>query len=152
MRIVMRLARVEEAGALTELALRSKAHWGYDELFLKACRDELTLSPGEISSRRTSVAEIDGRIAGFYTLDGQPPEGELGNLWIDPKHLRRGIGRSLWQHAMGVARELGFAAILIDADPNAEGFYLGMGATTVGTTPSTSIPGRVLPRMRFDLR
>ncbi|MBW6437019.1 GNAT family N-acetyltransferase [Actinoplanes hulinensis] len=150
--MLMRLARVEEAGALSELALRSKAHWGYDELFLKACRDELTLLPEDVSSRRTSVVEIDGRIAGFYTLDGQPPEGELGNLWIDPEYLQRGIGRSLWQHAMGVARELGFATILIDAEPNAEAFYLEMGATTVGTTPSPSIPGRVLPRMRFDLR
>ncbi|GGN09743.1 ribosomal protein S18 acetylase RimI-like enzyme [Actinoplanes campanulatus] len=148
----MRLARVEEAGALSELALRSKAYWGYDEPFLEACRAELTLLPGEVTSRRTSVVEIDGRIAGFYTLDGQPPEGELGNLWIDPEHLRRGIGRGLWQHAMGVARELGFTTILIDAEPHAEGFYLEMGATTVGTTPSTSIPGRVLPRMRFDLK
>ncbi|GAA0454470.1 N-acetyltransferase [Actinoplanes capillaceus] len=149
---MIRLARVEEAGALSEVALRSKAYWGYDEPFLEACRAELTLLPGEVSSRRTSVAEIDGRIAGFYTLDGQPPEGELGNLRIDPEHLRRGIGRSLWRHAMGVARGLGFTTILIDAEPNAEGFYLEMGATTVGSTPSTSIPGRVLPRMRFDLK
>jgi hypothetical protein len=37
------------------------------------------------------------------------------------------------------------AAASIDADPNAEAFYLAMGAVRIGQTPSGSIPGRVLP-------
>jgi ribosomal protein S18 acetylase RimI-like enzyme len=149
--IVLRPARAEEAGTLSELALRSKAQWGYDEQFLEACRADLTLRPEEISRRRVVVAEVAGRIAGFYTVDGAPPEGELGNLWIEPDHLRRGIGRRLWQHAMAAAEDLGFTSILIDAEPNAEGFYRAMGATTVGEVPSTAIPGRMLPQMRIVL-
>jgi len=39
----IRPARREECGLLTELALRSKAVWGYDAAFMEACREELTI-------------------------------------------------------------------------------------------------------------
>jgi len=147
--IVMRPARGEEAGALSALALRSKAQWGYDEEFLEACRADLTFSPQQILAGRAVVAEAAGQIVGFYTVDGVPPEGELGNLWVEPMVMRGGIGRRLWQHAMAAAEDAGFSSLLIDADPNAEGFYLAMGATRIGEIASTSIPGRVLPQLRI---
>jgi hypothetical protein len=39
----------------------------------------------------------------------------------------------------------------IEADPHAEAFYLGRGARCVGTAPSGSIPGRMLPLLEIDL-
>ncbi|MCZ7422181.1 MULTISPECIES: GNAT family N-acetyltransferase [unclassified Micromonospora] len=151
MQISMRPARAEEADVLSRLALRSKAQWGYAAQFLEACRPGLTLRSHEISARRAVVAETSGRIVGFYTLDGVPPEGELGNLWIDPTQMRRGIGRRLWEHAMAAARAVGFTAVLIDAEPHAEGFYAAMGAERIGTVPSTAVAGRLLPRLRFRI-
>jgi N-acetylglutamate synthase-like GNAT family acetyltransferase/catechol 2,3-dioxygenase-like lactoylglutathione lyase family enzyme len=149
MRISVRPARNDEAGELSALALRSKAQWGYDAQFLEACRAQLTLDPDELGRRRATVAEESGRVVGFYTLDGAPPEGELGNLWIEPSYMRRGIGRILWDHAMRVASDVGFAEVLIEAEPNAEGFYRAMGAERIGVVPSPIIPDRMLPRMRF---
>ena len=151
MQIALRSANSEEADVLSGLAFRSKAHWGYDEQFLDACRADLTLSPDQIGTRRTVVAETAGQIVGFYTLDGEPPEGEIGNLWVEPTHIRHGIGRLLWHRAVAAGRGLGFRSLFIDADPNAEGFYLTMGAIRVGDIPSTAIPGRLLPRLRVSL-
>ena len=111
----------------------------------------LTLSPDEIGPRRTVVAETAAQIVGFYTLDGEPPEGEISNLWVEPTHLRHGIGRLLWQGVVADGRDLGFRSLLIDADPNAEGFYLAMGAVRIGVSPSTAIAGRLLPRLRVVL-
>ncbi|MCX4786737.1 MULTISPECIES: GNAT family N-acetyltransferase [unclassified Streptomyces] len=145
----VRPARRSEAGELTELALASKAHWGYDEAFLAACRDELTLHPADIDRRRTTVAEQDGRVLGFTTLEGAPPEGALGMMFVAPDALGRGIGRLLFEHTMTQARRLGFARLTIDADPNAEPFYLAMGAVRIGATPSGSIPGRELPLLEY---
>lgn len=145
----LRAARPDEASALTALALRSKAHWGYDREFLEACRAELTFTAAGLADGRAVVAESAGRVLGFYTLDGDPPEGELGNLWVDPPHIGTGLGRRLWAHAMETARALGFRTLRIDADPNAEGFYLAMGARRAGAIPSGSIPGRALPRLSF---
>jgi ribosomal protein S18 acetylase RimI-like enzyme len=141
----------DEAGALSSLAFRSKAQWGYDAAFLDACRPALTFSPHELGARRAVVAEADGHVVGFYTLEGTPPEGELDNLWIEPTHMRRGVGRRLWEHALAVAGAIGFTAVLIEADPHAEGFYLAMGAERVGAVPSTAIPGRLLPQLRYRL-
>jgi hypothetical protein len=45
----------------------------------------------------------------------------------------------------------GVEAVGLDADPNAEGIYNRLGFTTVGRSPSRSIPGRMLPRMELRL-
>jgi GNAT superfamily N-acetyltransferase len=147
----VREARPAEAGELTGLALRSKGHWGYDEAFLASCRDELTMRPADIERRRTAVAEEEGRVLGFTTLDGVPPVGALGMMFVEPDALGRGIGRLLFEHTMTKARRLGFLRLTIDADPNAEPFYLAMGAVRIGATPSGSVPGRELPLLEFTL-
>ncbi|MFG2597189.1 GNAT family N-acetyltransferase [Streptomyces sp. NPDC048462] len=146
-----RPARPSEAGALTEIALRSKAYWGYDEAFIAACRAELTMAPDDIGPRRTEVAEEDGRILGFTTLEGAPPAGVLGMMFAEPDAVGRGVGRLLFGHVVAEARRLGFARFTIDADPNAEPFYRAMGAVRIGATPSGSIPGRELPLLEFTL-
>src|SRR5690606_32308643 len=140
-------ARATEAGTLTELALRSKAYWGYDAQFMEACRDELTLAAHEVTRRRTTVAERDGRILGFTTLEGEPPTGVLGMMFVDPQAIGQGIGRLLFEHTVATGRDLGFTRLTIDADPNAEPFYRAMGAVRTGDVPSGSVAGRVLPRM-----
>ncbi|MGW7515192.1 GNAT family N-acetyltransferase [Streptomyces sp. NPDC054796] len=157
----IRAARPEEAGALSELALRSKAYWGYDEAFLAACRDELTLHPAEIIRRRTMVAvdedvdgdgdEDGGRLLGFTTLEGIPTLAVLGMMFVEPDAMGRGVGSRLFRHTVDLARDLGFARVSIDADPHAEPFYLAMGAERVGTTPSGSIAGRVLPLLSLEI-
>lgn len=160
---ILRPARTDEAQSLHALALRSKAHWGYDEAFMAACHDELAV-PGELlAAGRVVVAEDvldaeeqDGpvRLLGFATLDGEPENGgrgKLGMLFVDPDSIGRGLGRRLLQHVLTQARTLGFRSLTIDADPNAEPFYLAMGARTIGRTPSESIPGRELPLMEIDV-
>ncbi|KPC84911.1 MULTISPECIES: GNAT family N-acetyltransferase [Streptomyces] len=146
----LRPGRPHEAAALTALALRSKAHWGYDAAFLAACRDELTVRAGDMEDGRTVVAEEDGGLLGFAALSGEPPEGALGMMFVEPDAIGRGVGRLLFEHAVGQARRLGFAALTIDADPNAEPFYTAMGAVRIGATPSGSIPGRELPLLRIE--
>lgn len=148
----LRPARSGEAALLSALALRSKGHWDYDAAFLEACRAELTLHDDELAARRTVVAELaDGRIAGFGTLEGTAPTGELGMLFVDPDAIGRGVGRALLGHLVAAARALGFTLLTIDADPNAEAFYLAAGAVRVRAVPSESIPGRLLPQLELSL-
>ncbi|WP_344049663.1 GNAT family N-acetyltransferase [Streptomyces thermoalcalitolerans] len=152
MDVRIRPARAAEAGTLTDLALRSKAYWGYDAQFMEACRDELTLAADEVTRRRAMVAERDGRILGFTTLEGEPPAGVLGMMFVDPQAIGRGIGRLLFEHTVATGRDLGFTRLTIDADPHAEPFYRAMGAVRTGNVPSGSIAGRVLPQMTFTIQ
>ncbi|WP_406198688.1 GNAT family N-acetyltransferase [Kitasatospora sp. NBC_01560] len=147
----IRPARPDEAEPLSSLALRSKGHWGYDEAFLAACREELTLDAAGIERGRTAVAEDGDRVLGFVTLVGVPPQGELGMLFVEPDAIGRGVGRLLVEDLRGRAAALGFRRLTIDADPNAEPFYLAMGAKRIGSAPSESIPGRELPLLALDI-
>lgn len=137
----IRPARVEEAAALTELAMRSKAHWGYDDAFLAACRDELTIGPEHIA--RVDVADLDGEVVGMVRLEHETIE----DMFVDPHAIGTGVGRVLFRHVVRRAAAEGMTRLLIDADPNAEGFYAAMGAVRIGESPSGSIPGRMLPQL-----
>lgn len=149
----LRAARPEEAAQLSALALRSKAHWGYDEAFMAACREELALPAAEVAAVRTVVAEDPGTgaLLGFVTVEGAAPHGRIGMLFVDPAAMGRGVGRRLYAHALAAAGRLGFTRLSIDADPHAEPFYRAMGAVTVGRVPSGSVAGRTLPLMSAEV-
>lgn len=147
----LRPARPDEASFLTDLALRSKGHWGYDAAFLAACRDELTVQPELCDGAHLHVAECDGQVIGYYQITGVPPVGELADLFVDPRAIGTGIGAALLRHARQQAHDLGFDLLSIDADPHAEAFYVHAGARRVGVTASGSISGRVLPRLELRI-
>lgn len=148
----IRPARPEEAAALTDLALRSKAHWGYSAAFMTAVGAELTQNPADIDRHPTFVAEHRAGLAGFYSLrprsDG---ELELADLFVAPEWIGRGCGQALLAHARDQARALGHRTMVVQSDPYAEGFYVRAGGRVIGTEPSGSIPGRRLPLLRFEL-
>ncbi|MCC5886784.1 MAG: GNAT family N-acetyltransferase [Gammaproteobacteria bacterium] len=152
--IVLRPAQVEQASLLSELALRSKAHWGYSSAFMQACRVELEVSASDICdpARRYVTAEADGLVAGYYALEQlSPDECELEALFVEPRHIGRGVGRQLIEHAKSEARRWGARTLVIQGDPNAVTFYLAAGGVAVGERESDSIPGRYLPVFRIEL-
>ncbi len=149
---IIRLARVDEASLLGELALRSKAHWGYDAAFLDACREDLAVSADDIAAGFVSVLEVDGRPVGFYQLRPHAvDEVELVALFVEPRSLGQGCGKRLWRHAVATAKQMKFRQLILQSEPHAEGFYRAMGAEWVGESESTVFPGRKLPLMRIGL-
>lgn len=114
--IQLRPARPPEASAISDLAMRSKAHWGYDDDFLNACRTELTVAPDRCDGVRLIVAESEGVIIGFYRLSGEAPEGTLEALFVDEPMIGSGLGRRLFADAVDRAQRLGLVILLIDAD------------------------------------
>lgn len=150
--MVLRAARADEATLLSELALRSKAHWNYDRAFMEACREELTLSADDITRNPTYLIEVGGQTVGFYALERlDESRTELNFLFVEPRFIGQGHGRVLMEHAKRVARELGSRTMIIQGDPNAEHFYSSAGGQKVGVRPSASIPGRVLPLFEISL-
>lgn len=147
----LRAARPDEADFLSDLAMRAKGYWGYDADFLRDCQGALAVYPDEVVSRRVTVAEADGSVVGFYALAGEPPTGELSLMFVDPGHIRSGIGRRLWAHAVDTARSVGLTSIAIEADPFAEAFYSTMGAVRTGFVPSHVRAGRKLPHLMFTV-
>ncbi len=97
---------------------------------------------------------VEGKLpVGFYALTGSGSRLVLEHLWVSPRCLGAGVGRKLFQHAVKTATKLNASVIEIESDPNAEGFYVRMGARRVGET-LWEIEGQVrfLPRLIFEIR
>ena len=151
--IEIRRAVETEARRLSGLALSAKAHWGYSREALEAWRPELAVSPDDIRGKPTFVAIVDGAVAGFYSLSPSGDAWELTNLWVAPPFMRRGIGRALMSHALETAARGGATRITVDADPNAEPFYVACGAHRRGEVPAPirEAPKRIRPQLVFDI-
>jgi N-acetylglutamate synthase-like GNAT family acetyltransferase len=109
------------------------------------------LSAEQLWSQPAFVLEADS-VVGFYSLHVVERTCELDNLWVVPSEVGRGYGRELLAHAVNVARSMGLREIVIDADPNAENFYLPCGATVTGavTAPIEGQPSRTRPQLRLS--
>ena len=149
--VELRAASASDLAPLSELALRSKGFWGYDDAFLAACRAELTLARGRLDTDQIVLAEVDGTPVGYFALVMRPPGAELTDLFVEPAAIGSGVGRRLWDELLSRAVAAGAAWLDIEADPFAAAWYLRRGARQIGTVPSGSIPGRELPRLRVEL-
>ena len=150
--VEIRPAQVDEAAQLSALALQAKAHWGYSTEILESWKELLAVSAADVASKHVYVGTIAGEIVAFYSLAPSPASWELDHLWVAPRFMHRGLGRELLAHALALARRGGAAPITVDADPNAELFYVARGATRYGEVPAP-IPGqpaRVRPQLVFD--
>jgi ribosomal protein S18 acetylase RimI-like enzyme len=149
----IRRARESEAPALSALAVLSKQYWGYSPQDIERWRPLLAVSSQDIASKPTFVAELVNEIAGFYLLAPKPEAWELDHLWVSPNFARRGIGRALLLHAADLARLAGVSTIIIDADPNAEPFYVACGASrqSVIAAPIAGNPNRFRPQLALPV-
>jgi GNAT superfamily N-acetyltransferase len=143
-------ARPADAAALTQVAHAAKRHWGYAESDIVRWRDGLTITPEFIARHAVYRATLAGEAVGFYALTGEGATRVLEHFWIAPAHIGTGIGRMLFAHATERLRAEGVHTVRIESDPNAEGFYVKMGARRVGEVPSTPA-GRRLPLLVLAL-
>jgi N-acetylglutamate synthase-like GNAT family acetyltransferase len=94
-------------------------------------RVELSFSPAAverlIDQREVFVAEMDNRVVGTASLDGQA----LRTMFVLPDMQGRGIGRLLVQRIERVARERQLGILTVPATVTAEAFYARLGFTAV---------------------
>ena len=144
---VLRQPTVEELPGLSALCFRSKAVWGYDDDFMRACHAELTIEPNDLRTSLIAVAEMNGEIVGVAQIQVNGNEADLVKLFVEPTTLRRGVGKALFLWATNEATSRGVGRLVIEADPDAAPFYRQLGAKDCGVAPSASIPGRILPKL-----
>jgi GNAT superfamily N-acetyltransferase len=150
----IRAARLQEAPELSELCVRSKAVWGYDETFMALARAALEVRPEHIDAGDVWVAtDALGSIAGLVALGpgNQPHTLDLDKLFVEPRRIRAGVGRMLLMHAVAEARRRGAQRLTILSDPYAAAFYERNGAIRIGMAPSDAVPGRMLPLFEINL-
>lgn len=142
----------EEADQFTQIALRAKSYWGYPEHWMKLWTPQLTFDARYFMENESWAAQLQGRPVGFYTLLGRDEIAWLENLWVLPELIGQGVGRALFLHAAGQARQRGYRILQLEADPNAAGFYGKMGMHKTGERHyEVDGPPRSLPLMEMKL-
>ena len=144
-------AQLLDAKKLTEIALQSKAHWGYSAAQIESWKEELTITPKMFEDRIIYKYLIDTEITGFYILEKrQPCTAFLAFLFVSPKFIQQGFGKQLIAHAIDYSRRNKYDLLKVLSDPNAVGFYKKYGFKVISQKQS-SIPGRFLPEMELSL-
>lgn len=139
-----------DATMLTEIALESKAHWGYTADQLDSWREDLTILPETFDSWRGSKFMSENEIAGFYLLNRVNTRScYLEFLFVKPKFIGKNIGTQLIEHAIASCSANSCEVLHVLSDPNAESFYAKHGFKTLSQKES-SIPGRFLPEMELE--
>ncbi|HEV3152980.1 MAG TPA: GNAT family N-acetyltransferase [Candidatus Baltobacteraceae bacterium] len=146
--MLLRPAQRGEAGLLTDIALRSKRAWGYDDAFMRRILPDMLVTPRMIDEGYAVLA-IDAEEPVGYLLMRMNGEHEafLNDLFIVPERMRCGVGSQLLAHGIAWSRAQGARRVSLVSDPNATGFYERRGFTRDGEVASTVIDGRALPRM-----
>ena len=152
--MLIRPAALIEANLISALMYQSKAHWGYTPTQMTSWMPDLTVSENTITAGSVWVGDIDGQIVAVLVLKPAASIWELAHLFVANSAMRRGLGQQMFGHAVSVARAHGAVALDIDADPNAEAFYLVCGATRISTVaaPIETDPNRIRPQMRFMIK
>lgn len=150
--MILRPARLDECAILDDICYRSKAYWGYDAAFMASVRDQIRVSRAAVTNGRVWVAaDAADRPCGVVEVDPlDETVADLTLLFIDPDHMRKGLGRRLYAKALALAASLGARHLVIDSDPQAAAFYASMGAVRTGAEP-TGYQGRLLPKFRVAL-
>lgn len=148
----VREAKPEEQRELTRLCVRATMHAGYDEAFIDRTMPALTITVPLISANCVQVVENStGEIVGVVAVTPTALQGiaQLYGLYVDPAHWKRGIGRTLFGAAIARAKRIRAGALMITAEPSAEGFYKRMGAIRIGEGPFYFSPEIILPSLLY---
>ena len=93
--MLIRRAMGDDSDALTDLAHRAKAHWGYPASWMREWDPQLTIIPGYLEMHDVWVAERDGVIARasvMLTFDPEwQPQTSIQNRY-SAEQLRPGQG------------------------------------------------------------
>jgi len=142
----------KDAKDLTELTIRSKSYWNYGEKQIEAWRDELTITEKYIVENQVYKLVSESSLIGFYAYQPQnQTDIKLNYLFVEPKYIGKGYGKSLMIDFLSRIDNTAFKRVLLDADPNAERFYAGLGFRVIGKLKS-SIKDRFLPIMELEIR
>ncbi len=108
--MIFRNAVPDEAESLSKLTIDSKRYWDYPEEYLALWFEVLEMNSEYIGKNMVVVAEEGVDLLGYISIIEEPPEHvlEVGNckvyggffldnLFVDPSHIKQGIGESLPQ-------------------------------------------------------
>jgi GNAT superfamily N-acetyltransferase len=159
---MIRKAKIQEAGILTNISFSSKGYWNYPKEYYEIWSKELTIRADYIQNNDVYVFESDGEIIGYYSVVELKDDIEvsgitigkgfwLEHMFIEPHSIGKGIGTKMFEHLRERCATIGINELGVLADPNSRGFYEKMGCEYILEYPST-IKNRTTPYLQLKIR
>lgn len=90
------------------------------------------------------LAELDGAVVGMICLTQLPSgAGQIRRMYVRDAYRRRGIAKALFEVAIGLARDLGYAQLLLETPKSwvgAHALYRALGFEAVEMYPEGEVP------------
>jgi GNAT superfamily N-acetyltransferase len=147
---VVRDAAADDLATLRDVFRRSALVYEVGRDALLAHPEHLEFSfPADGEWRCRVAVAGDGTVLGFATVLFGGGRAELEDLFVDPEHMRLGVGSLLVADLEDVVRHRDLDRIEVTANPNALAFYERVGFVGADTVQTALGPGirmhRTLP-------
>jgi GNAT superfamily N-acetyltransferase len=132
--MIIRKAGVGDAVEIKKLHTRSVMALCQEDYTLEQLQGWVNGSTVEkyrlrLKKHRAYIAELDGKTIGYVRWN--PETSEMCSIFVDPEHVRQGIGTRLMEIAYQDALSQGVTDFWLNASLTAVPFYLAMGWQTV---------------------
>jgi GNAT superfamily N-acetyltransferase len=126
----------EDVDGVRALITRSMGHWPRDDAYLAQAVELMSLDADDLERDEAWILEDEAGAIGFYRLSLAGDSAEIEEFHLEPDRIGHGFGRTMFEHAVGRARERGVTRLEWSCDEYALGFYLAMGGRVTGSVPS----------------
>jgi GNAT superfamily N-acetyltransferase len=135
-------AREASLAAVNALVARSKAYWNYPQDYLSRAIPLLQITPLYLSANFCfEVVTSSNELVAFFSLSESHPRVVIDNLWVEPLHIRQGIGTAVVRFILEFARARGWQRLWVLPDPPAEYFYQALGFADTRERIASRVPG-----------
>lgn len=145
----IRCAEMNEAETLANIAARSESYWGYDSAYMEKFRTIYNVTEEFIDKSASFVIEEENFIIGFYGILIENDMTSLEYFFIEPEYIGQGYGKLLWNHLVNYCKTIGIKEFSIITSPQAQEFYVKMGAIICGEIESLLKKGRIIPQLIY---
>lgn len=121
-------ATPEDAEDLSNLAIRSKRHWGYSKEAMELWNQSLTITQDFLENHTVIKATLEDEIVGFFALEKIQPVTRIAQYWIDTPYMRKGYGSAMFKYAQNFLKNNQVNSVTLVLDPNGLSFFQKRGA------------------------
>ncbi len=150
--IKIKKAQIDDADALTQLAVASEATWGFDEEFMNLFELLYAVTPDFIASQLVYELYDDEELIGFFGIVKEELVSILEFFYISADFIGRGFGKKLWLELIKICKENKISVLEFVTSPEAMPFYVKQGAVMMENVVSLVMPKRKIPKLRFEVK
>jgi len=149
--ISFRRATDSDLDNLNQLAYLSEAYWGENAEFLSRFKEAYTIDSRYLLEHHVMLMEENRSLLGFYAIKSVDNLWELDFFYVGVALIGHGYGKIMWDHLIQECIDLGILSFEFVTSPEAEAFYLKMGAARVGMVESSLRAGKMIPKLKVKM-